>query len=521
MMSTLIPAKLLRDLSERIEVAMGLYFPPDRLSDLERKIRLAARDLAFLDLEAFTRQLLSSPLANDQVRMLAGYLTIGETYFYREPQVWKFLKNEILPSLIASRTGNTQSLRFWSAACSTGEEPYTLAMTLTEVLPRRHDWQTFLLATDLNPHALRRAQAGVYGAWSFRVTAPEVRARFFHPRENKQFAILPEIQQMVTFVEANLISPVPITNSGMMDVIFCRNVLFYFTPERARRVLERCYDSLVDGGWLIVSPVETTYVSELPFVPVSSGESLVYRKDGRQVRHPSTGVMPPPSLSLPQSVLSTPVVVWPKPRPDDEVTRSHPSPLEVEAANLTPAPEPYASASPGGGPSTTTLFEQVCALYEQGQYEQVTARLLPWCQSTDTVTPPTLWDSPTLILLIRAYANQGHLIEAQSWCEKALTNDRFNSGLHYLLATILLEQERIPDATRALHKAIYIDPNFVLAHFALGNLFFQQQRHVEAKRHLSQALAILRQAPRDEIVPESEGLTAGRLADLVHLMLQR
>jgi chemotaxis protein methyltransferase CheR len=522
-MTTHLSPELLLQLSKRIEGAMGLHFPPDRLHDLDRKIRLAARELAFLDVEAFAHWLLSSPLASDQVHMLAGYLTIGETYFYREPRAWKILQNEILPPLIVSRTGNNQRLRFWSAACSTGEEPYTIAMILTQAaLPNRQDWQCMILATDINPNALRRAQSGIYGSWSFRSTPPEARACYFTPAPKGQSTIRPELKKMVTFVEANLVSADPIPNSGLMDVIFCCNVLFYFTPERVKRVLERFYDTLVDGGWLIVSPVETAYFSELPFVPVVIDGTTVYRKDLLRpygaVSWPTVPQSVPPSTPeyVPSLLFSSPVSPSPQPLPTSEET-SHPvndlGPLFTSATNSSPlseAPE-----------LTLTPYEQAQAFYAQGQYEHVVTTLLPLCSSEDKAIRPKTIESQTLLLLARAYANQGRLSDAQVWCEKAITNDRFNSSLHYLLATILLEQERIPDATRALQKAVYVNPGFVLAHFALGNLLQQQQRHIAAKRYLTSALVILQGTPRDEILPESEGLTAGRLMELINSMLRR
>ena len=500
---------------------MGVHFPTDRFPDLDRKIRLAARELAFLDTEAFVQQLLSSPLVNDQVRMLAGYLTIGETYFYREPQAWTILQHNILPPLIASRAGNSQRLRFWSAACSTGEEPYTLAMTLNEVLPHHRDWQYLILATDLNPNAIRRARAGVYSSWSFRSIAAEVRARFFHPIANGLFAIQPDVQNMVTFAEANLVSADSILNSGMMDVVFCRNVLFYFTPERVKCVLNRLYDCLVDGGWLIVSPVETTYLNEMPFVPVLIDGTTIYRKDMQHPHVPVNWSMTPQVVSPPPSV-QWPPVSSPSgmPIPTPLATSEN---ISLPVINTSPAPRQEGNlfSAPIEAAPTFTAYEEAQALYAQGQYTQVVTQLLPLCSSLEKATHFTTYESQAFMLLVRAYANQGRLTEAQTWCEKAIATDRFNPGLYYLFATILLEAERIADAIRALQKAVYVKPDFVLAHFALGNLLSQQQRYQDAKRHLSRALGILQQTPQDEILPESEGLTAGRMESLVNSMLQR
>ncbi|MSQ48734.1 MAG: tetratricopeptide repeat protein [Deltaproteobacteria bacterium] len=518
--------ELLRQLSERIEQAMGLYFPPDRFLDLDRKIRAAARELAFLDVEAFANWLLSSPLASDRVRMLAGYLTVGETYFYREPRAWEVLQREILPTLLTSRAGENQRLRLWSAACSTGEEPYTMAMTLAQTIPSLQDWQCLILATDINPNVIHRAKAGVYSAWSFRGIPSELKSRYFCPLEKGQFALHPDIKKMVTFAEANIANPDLIPNSGLMDVIFCRNVLFYFSPERVKRVLERFYDALVDGGWLIVSPVETTYLTDLPFVPVLIDGTTVYRKDALNPRKPMGWSVPTPWFvplgAEPASPLvetpALPRMVWPPVFAPEELPL--PKPVFVAAvspvAEAAPPPPPVVVEEPE---ATLSLYEQAQRAYELGKYEYVVATLLPLCRSLDTEARPTADTNQPFTLLARAYANHGQLAEARSWCEKALRVDQFNPSLHYLLATVLLEQERVTEATRALQKAVYADPDFVLAHFALGNLLHQQRRYADANRYLTSALSILRRTPMEDILPESEGLTAGRLTALVNSML--
>lgn len=520
-MTTHLSPALLRQLSDRIEHAMGLYFPPDRFVDLDRKIRAAARELAFLDIEAFANWLLSSPLASDQVRMLAGFLTIGETYFYREPRAWEALQREILPALLASRVGVNQRLRMWSAACSTGEEAYTMAMVLSQTVPSLQEWQYLILATDINPNVIHRAKTGIYSSWSFRGVSPEVKSRYFRSLAHGQSALHPDIKKMVTFAEANLVSPDPIPNSGLMDVILCRNVLFYFSPERVKRVLERFYETLVDGGWLIVSPVETTYLTDLPFVPVLIDGTTVYRKDvvnpRKSVVWPVSSLVVVPCALPALPALPLPLVgeipsFFPTPVPPTIPTDALPLPEPSTAAPVPPAvvEEPSSTPSP---------YEQAQRSYEQGKYEHVITVLLPLCRALEPAACPTEDSNLQRTLLARAYANQGQLAEAQTWCEQALRADQFNPSLHYLLATVLLEQDRITEATRALQKAVYADPDFVLAHFALGNVLHQQQRYADAKRYLTSALTILRRTPMEDILPESEGLTAGRLTTLVNSML--
>ena len=124
-----------------------------------------------------------------------------------------------------------------------------------------------------------------------------------------------------------------------------------------------------------------------------------------------------------------------------------------------------------------------------------------------------------MLLLIRSCANHGAADEAIAWCHKAIATDVFNPHFYYLLATVLLEQSREDEAMQALRQTLYLDGKFVLAHFTLGNLSRRQKKTKEARRHFHNALALLRQYQRDTILPESEGLTAGRLSDLIRMML--
>jgi chemotaxis protein methyltransferase CheR len=128
-------------------------------------------------------------------------------------------------------------------------------------------------------------------------------------------------------------------------------------------------------------------------------------------------------------------------------------------------------------------------------------------------------NSKAIALLARVYANQGRLAEALEWCEKAIATDKLNSVLRYLHATILQEQGLIDGANISLKQALYLNQNFVLAHFVLGNLALQQGKRKESKKHFGNALMLLRSYPQAEILPESEGITGGRLLEIIRLMI--
>ncbi|MGE0684953.1 MAG: protein-glutamate O-methyltransferase CheR, partial [Candidatus Binatia bacterium] len=280
-----MPSSLLADLSQRIETWMGLFFPPDRWADLLRKLDAAAPAFGCDDAEACAHLLTASVVSKKQIELLATYLTVGETYFFREPRSFEVLEQEILPPLIQERRNDARRLRFWSAACCTGEEPYSIAMLLHRLLPDLAAWKTDILATDISPRFLCKAAEGVYGQWSFRSISPAVQAQHFRQTPKGLYAISSALKKMVSFTQLNLVEdvyPSPTNNTTGIDIVFCRNVLIYFTAQRIRRILTQLYQALNEGGWLIVSPVETAFAMDSPFTTVQFPGVTLFRKGSVQ-----------------------------------------------------------------------------------------------------------------------------------------------------------------------------------------------------------------------------------------------
>ncbi len=480
---------LLSQLSEGIAAQMGLHFPKERWRDLERGMQSVARKLGFHDVESCAQWMVSSPLTKSQLEVLASHLTVGETYFFRESRGFAALEDHILSALIRARRDTDKRLRIWSAGCCTGEEPYSLAILLSRVMPDWQDWNLTILATDINPSFLQKASAGVYSEWSFREAPVGIKERYFKTTPEGRFEILSAMKEMVTFSSLNLAEdtyPSLLSNTNAMDVIFCRNVLMYFAPERAKRCIQNLYNSLVDGGWLIVSPTEVSHLLFAQFMPVNFSGVTLYRKtrageaeNGRS-GEPEIGGEEKWEMKLPDS---------PIPRFPDSAfagAEEHPQSEELQ-------PTPPLDA---------------WALYEQGRYADVVEKLVVWL-------PQNQNDTKAMTLVARAYANQGKLAEALEWCERAIATDKLNARFHYLRATILQEQRALDEATRSLKGALYLDPDFALAHVALGSLARRQGKLRESQKHFENALALLRACPQEEILPESEGMTARRLMEVI------
>jgi chemotaxis protein methyltransferase CheR len=495
-----ISPTLLAQLSDAIAAQMGLHFPKARWCDLERGIHAAAREFDVADVEACMQWLISAPLTQQQLAILASHLTVGETYFFRHKHAFALLEEEILPALVRTRRGSARRLRIWSAGCATGEEPYSIAMVLRNVIPEVQDRHVTLLATDINPRFLQKASEGVYSQWSFRDTPLWIQERYFTRESGRRWAIFPEIKQMVQFASRNVLDegyPSPLTNAAAMDVIFCRNVLMYMAPDQAKKVVHNLYRALAEGGWLIVSPSETSHVLFAQFLTVDTAGGIFYKKDG--TRLPLTAKFPSRETSS-NALDDVRRGVW---LPPGEASVA--SGLEVVSP---PSVQEGTGEEPPIAAPRQTPYMEALALYQQGRYAEVADTLSARCADAHA-------DTLALALLARAYANQGQLTDARQWCEKALAADKLNAGLHYLHATILQEQGTVDEAVGALKRALYLDQHCVLAHWALGALARRQGRLQASRQHVAHALALLSAYRRDEILPDAEGITAGRLRDII------
>jgi chemotaxis protein methyltransferase CheR len=472
---------LLSQLSAFVAAQMGLHFPRARWRDLERGIGAAAREFGFHDAASCTQWLVSSPLTQSQIATLASHLTVGETYFFREPKTFARLEARILPELLHCQRGSEQRLRIWSAGCCTGEEPYSVAILLRQMIPDLQDWHIMILATDIHPRFLQKAAEGVYNEWSFRDIPRWIKERYFTSTKGGGWAILPHIKQMVMFSSLNLAEdtyPSLLNNTNAMDIIFCRNVLMYFSPEKAKEVIHKLYRSLVPGGWLLVSPSETSHMLFAQFETVNFPDVILYKKP--QIGAPETGRVGEWELSLPGAPLG----------------------------GIADASFPAAEEQPKIEASRATPYPGAAKLYEQGHAAEAAEPLGAWRSQISA-------DAQALAQLARVYANQGQLAVALAWCEKAVAADKLNPGYHYLLATILQERGQIAEAMQSLKRALYLDQHFVLAHLALGTLTQRQGLLKESHKHFANALALLSAYGQDEILPESEGMTAGRLREII------
>jgi chemotaxis protein methyltransferase CheR len=262
----------------------GLELPAARRPDLRRAVERSLAATGLADADALHRHLRGAA-GRAALEAFVGDLTVGETHFFRNRPQFEALERHILPEVIERRRA-TRRLRLWSAACSTGEEPYSLAMLVDRLLPDRSGWDVRILATDINRAALERARRGRYGAWSFREVPAEVASSFFVRRDGT-FEVAGRIREAVTFAHLNLADdcwPSAATHTVELDLILCRNVLIYFGEDLTRRVAAKLHGALADGGWLLVAPAELSLDVFRRFAVVNLNGAVVYRTPATPAR---------------------------------------------------------------------------------------------------------------------------------------------------------------------------------------------------------------------------------------------
>ncbi|MBJ6750360.1 chemotaxis protein CheR [Geomonas sp. Red421] len=435
-----------------------------------------AREAGFEDLDHYLFQLMAAPLSREQMKALCGALTIGETYFLRDPKSYRVLERQILPGLIAARRRGGRTLKIWSAGCSTGEEPYSIAIVLSRLLQDLPEWDITLLGTDINEEALERAHRGVYSKWSFR-NAPQWLMEYFTPVGEGHFEIVPHIRNMVHFSQLNLAAERGNALTGGTDIIFCRNVMLYFHPEQIEKTVARFHAALKPGGWLFVGPTEVDHQRLRGFSCHHYDGALVLRKGEPRRKTPR----PPAPVPVPMAASS--VASAPPAAATDRLYHG------ASALPVGPLPD---------------SIEQAHAAYRAGEYQEA-ARL--------ALLAPHLPEN--LALAARCYANLGRYQEAREQCEKALLLERLNAHTHYLLSMILEQMGDGAAAEAALKRALYLDHDYLLAYFALGNLCRKRGELREAEQSFANALRLLQRYDPAEVLPDAEGITAGLLTQLI------
>lgn len=255
----------------------GIYFQDNKKYLLESRIGRRLRSTGKPDFQSYFRHLRNGGMHSELPELLNA-ITINETFFFRTPPQFEILENDILPELIKEREKTTRRVRLWSAACSTGDEPYSLALMIKERLAPRYPHILFeVFGTDINTEVLDTARAGVYGPRAVRNVPPAMLSRYFDEHRDR-YTLRPEVRRMVHFSQLNLADRGGMLNMRNFDVIMCANVLIYFDNESKQQVVSSLYNSMNVGGYLLVGFSETLYGVTQAFKPIRFDKTIAYKK---------------------------------------------------------------------------------------------------------------------------------------------------------------------------------------------------------------------------------------------------
>jgi chemotaxis protein methyltransferase CheR len=504
---TNIDSDTLSAVSKIVRQSTGIHFPEEKHQDIIRVANSSYKDCGFKNPQELANWICSEPLNDDKIDFIAKYMAIGETYFFRDKNMFDTLYEEILPQVTEEKSKLRKTIKIWSAACSTGEEAYTISIILNEFIKDIHNWEITILATDFNRNSLRKALKGVYSDWSIRDNLPEYTKKYFNRINTKSFNVIPEIKSRVKFQYMNLIDniyPPPFNIKGSMDIIVCKNVLMYFNEETRKDITLKLYNSLAHNGWIFFSPCDLSYDINNLFYPVNFNGTTLYRKNN------ITGSKKQSDINF--NITSEPIKekratgirrLITKPKKTATVHKE-PSKKEPSVDNL----KIYAISD------VKKLYEDSRSLFRQGKYEHVIAILLKF-----TDTNPEYFkneDSGDIAtLLCRSYINTGAFKKAKLLCEKILAYHKMNPDIYYLYATLLKEENKITEAIDFLKKSLYLDNNYFLADFTLGVIYKKLGKIPDAKRHFANARLYLGKINDNDIIKNTDGLNAGHLKSLL------
>jgi len=265
-----------RLLTDLIYGASGLKFEASSKFMISRRIGARLEHLGLDSFEDYLSYLLYHRNRDTEMDTLFDVITTHETYFFREDRQLRAFSEEILPELLEARK-QFRTLRIWSAGCSSGEEPYTIAI-LCRQYPGLQNWNVNIFASDISQHMVQAGRRGIYGESSFRNTPGKVRIEYFEKTEDGLYRIKNEIKQMVTFIKLNLIDEKRAGIFGEMDVIFCRNVIIYFDATAKKKVIEFFFHKLRKDSYLLLGHSESLMNISTRFKLRHLKNDLVYQK---------------------------------------------------------------------------------------------------------------------------------------------------------------------------------------------------------------------------------------------------
>ncbi len=472
----------------------GLHFSQHNHRILERGLLRRIQALRMESLPAYFNYLTATLDNFDEGNKLLGLLTVGETSFFRYRSHREALLHFVIPRLIAQNKSHGK-LRIWSAGCSTGEEPYSLAILLLENFPELVGWDIQILATDINKRSLRQAREGVYGERSLRTMESSLRERYFQ-KVDKHFLLSPQVRHMVRFDYLNLQTcnlPEERHINRDIDLLFCRNVLIYFELETIRRLVAKFSQILNPQGFLFMGHSETMQNVSDQFQRHHQNNAFFYqKKESSKTKSVLTRGLSGKAGST-ETTTPPPVKVQVKSTEAPKVPGDTASVLVPKVTRRTPE----------------QLYAEAMAAFEREKFA-ASALLFDELLGQQPANAKALVGKGLLL------ANQGKYSDARISCARAIKEDDLLAEA-YLLRGLILDMEGLLE--RALveyQKVLWLEPAFVMAHYLSARAHDRLADTDKKRRSLRNTVRALEQSAEQPTIPFSGGLSRGVFLEIVH-----
>jgi chemotaxis protein methyltransferase CheR len=437
--------------------------------------------------------MLTGPGGAPERQQLIDVVTIQETHFFRNPPQIRALRQHVLPELIRRSTALNRPLTIWSAGCSTGEEPYSLAMLVRELMPMATRDHVRIVGSDVSATALAFADAGRYGARAMQMADPIDVGRWFDS-DHGSYSVKDDVRELVDLRLHNLITEAPPFESGEVDLLLCRNVTIYFNRTTTKALMSRFHTALGDGGYLFLGHSETLWQMSEAFTLVPLGDAFVYRRDdGPQGR-----------ATLPDrrtEAGDAPILL---PERRDRIERRRDL-SETPSARTKPAP----AVPPQLGPRPNESARQEVA--RSSAHRPVDRRAGSRSAAAASATGSRAQD---LVAAARRALADGRYSDAVGSAGQAAKADPMLVDPHLIGGEALVNLGRDADAIRELRQAVYLQPDSASALLLLAGALDRQGEPAAAGRAYRSAAATVGDLPPEEVSAFFGGRSAAELVAL-------
>jgi chemotaxis protein methyltransferase CheR len=522
---------------ELIRTKSGIYFSERKRADLKNGVLKAFHYSGLPDLQQYFDALSSSPANSAIFKTLISFLTVGETYFFRHFDV---LEKEIIPRIIRAHQ-HDKMLRIWSAGCSTGEEPFSVAMVLHHLLADLREWTILIIGTDINVNSLQYAREGVYRPWSLRSISDAYKAKYFH-RKDGLYYLDDRIRSMVKFDYLNLVDecyPSSENQTKELDMVFCRNVTIYFEAETTIKVVNRFFECLKEKSYLAVGHAEPSSLIYDAYVTEIYPDAVVYRKDASAKKDSQykTGIKirsdlfrhynanqnlrsaeAPQKLEVLQKQVDK---LKPKVKGVD-VGQTTPTSVRKKLAELSaelgktmlPPAMPYQETAQGAErrkeATETEMFGEAIRLFYEKNFRDAESLFLNLVERYPG-------NGRAHYMIAHIYANLDAIKKSKEFCYRAIEHDPLLLEAYYLLGLIYKEENDFENSLGMLRKAIYIDMNFALGYYEMAVNYFKLGDSINGRKHLRQAQRILMAKSADDRIGILDDLTVKELGMMISM----